>query len=157
MSDPGSSRLGWYVRRLRRMSPVEMAWRGRDQAIKATWARRQVRPAALAALTVPPGERRFGSVLPADTAACVPDVARKAVIDAADQLMAGEWEVLGIGRTDLEAPDWFTDPVTGRRSDPGQYAFRINHRDQQQTGNIKQVWEISRMQHLTLLATAWFV
>lgn len=157
MSGSGSSRLGWYARRLRRMSPVEMVWRARDQAKKAAWASRQVRPADLAKLAAPPGERRFGNVLPAGTAARVPDTARKAIIEAADQLMAGEWEVLGVVRTDLEAPDWFTDPVTGRRSDPAQYAFRINHRDQDETGNIKQVWEISRMQHLTLLATAWFV
>ena len=60
-------------------------------------------------------------------------------------------------RTDLVQPDWFTDPVTGRRSDPGRYSFRIDHRSQEQTGNVKQVWEISRLQHLTLLATAWFL
>ena len=54
-------------------------------------------------------------------------------------------------------PDWFHDPVTGRRSPPDRYAFRINHRSEEQTGNIKQVWEISRLQHLTLLATAWFL
>ena len=48
-------------------------------------------------------------------------------------------------------------PVTGRRSPPDRYAFRINHRSEEQTGNVKQVWEISRLQHLTLLATAWFV
>ncbi len=38
-----------------------------------------------------------------------------------------------------------------------RYAFRINHRSEDQTGNIKQVWELSRLQHLTLLATAWFL
>ena len=157
MSGSGQSRLGWYARRLGRMSPAEMTWRARDQAVKATWSRRQVRPADLAGLSAPPGERRFTSVLPAGTAARVPDTARKSVIAAADQLMAGEWEVLGVVRNDLDAPDWFADPVTGRRSDPGQYAFSINHRSQEQTGNIKQVWEISRMQHLTLLATAWFL
>ena len=58
-------------------------------------------------------------------------------------------------RTDLEQPDWFRDPVTGRRSDPDRYAFRIDHRSEEQTGNVKQVWEISRLQHLTLLAAAW--
>ena len=47
---------------------------------------------------------------------------------AADQLMRGEWDVLGVDRTDLVAPDWFHDPVTGRRSAPDRYAFRINHR-----------------------------
>jgi hypothetical protein len=71
--------------------------------------------------------------------------------------MKGEWEVLGVVRTDLVAPDWFCDPVTGRRSSPDRYAFQINHRSEEQAGNVKQVWEISRLQHLTLLATAWFV
>ena len=54
-------------------------------------------------------------------------------------------------------PDWFRDPVTGHRSDPSRFAFRVNHRSEDQVGNVKQVWEISRMQHLTLLATAWFL
>ena len=55
-------------------------------------------------------------------------------------------------RTDLERPDWFRDPVTGRRSDPDRYAFRVEHRSEEQVGNVKQVWEIARLQHLTLLA-----
>lgn len=157
MSVPGSSQLGWYARRLGRMSPAEMAWRARDQVVRAAWSRRQVKPGDLAGIALRPGERRFTSVLPAGAAEQVPESARKAVTEAADQLMAGQWEVLGVVRTDLDALDWFHDPVTGRRSDPGQYAFRINHRSQDQTGNIKQVWEISRLQHLTLLATAWFL
>ena len=40
---------------------------------------------------------------------------------------------------------------------PDRYAFRINHRSEEQVGNVKQVWEISRLQHLTLLATAWYL
>ena len=28
---------------------------------------------------------------------------------------------------------------------------------EEQVGNIKQVWELSRLQHLTVLATAWFL
>ena len=101
------------------------------------------------------GERRFTAVLPPGTAARVPEEARKAVLEAADRLLRGEWEVLGVVRTDLEQPDWFRDPVTGRRSAPDRYAFRIDHRSEEQNGNVKQVWEISRLQHLTLLATAW--
>jgi hypothetical protein len=154
------SRLSWYAARLSRMSPAEVGWRARDQAVKAAWGRRQVRPedvAAISGAAVPGGERVFASVLPGGTAAAVPEAARTAVIEAADQLIRGEWEVLGVARTDLEKPDWFYDPVTGRRSDPAQYAFRIDHRAQEQTGNIKQVWEISRLQHLTLLATAWLL
>ena len=65
--------------------------------------------------------------------------------------------MLGVARTDLVQPDWFHDPVTGRRSPADRYAFRINHRSEEQTGNVKQIWEVSRLQHLTLLATAWFL
>jgi hypothetical protein len=57
----------------------------------------------------------------------------------------------------MAAPDWFFDPVTGCRAPADRYAFRINHRSQEQTGNIKQVWEVSRLHHLTLLAAAWFL
>jgi hypothetical protein len=158
-----NSRLEWYARRAARMSPAEVAWRGRDQAMQAAWARRQVRreqvtSAAPPAAAPPPARpRRFTSTLAADTAARVPAAARAAVLEAADRLMHGEWEVLGVVRTDLVRPDWFYDPVTGRRSPSDRYAFRIDHRSQEQTGNIKQVWEISRLQHLTLLATAWFL
>jgi hypothetical protein len=153
-----SSRLGWYARRAARMSPAEAAWRSRVQAVELAWSRRQVRrgdqpPAAPAAV----GPRRFTATLPAGTADLVPSAARVAILAAADRLMRGEWEVLGVLRTDLVRPDWFRDPVTGLRSEPDRYAFRINHRSEKQVGNVKQVWEISRLQHLTLLASAWYV
>ena len=66
----------------------------------------------------PAGERGFTVVLPPDTAARVPGEARAAVLDSADRLLRGEWEVLGVVRTDLVRPDWFHDPVTGHRSAP---------------------------------------
>ena len=110
---------------------------------------------ARAAVAAPDGELDFTAVLSAGTAARVPGKARKTVLAAADRLMCGEWETLGVLRTDLERPDWFTDPVTRQRSDPGTYAFRVDHRSEEASGNVKQVWEIARLQHLTLLATAW--
>jgi hypothetical protein len=144
------------------MSPAEVAWRARDQALHIAWSRRQVTGDQLAAAARRPGarrpgERRFTSVLPPDVAARVPAQARAAVVEAADGLLRGEWTVLGVTRTDLKLPDWFADPVTGRRAPSERYAFRINYRDEEQTGDIKQVWEISRLQHLTVLATAWFL
>jgi hypothetical protein len=145
------------------MSPAEVTWRARDQALRIAWSRRQVSRDQLAVtarpLAVPraAAERRFTLVLPPDTAARVPAEARSAVVEVADRLLLGEWEVLGVTRTDLKLPDWFADPVTGRRAPSDRYAFRINHRSQEQTGNIKQVWEISRLQHLTAAATAWFL
>jgi Heparinase II/III-like protein/Heparinase II/III N-terminus len=154
-----SSRLDWYVQRAARMSPAEVAWRARDQAVQLAWSRRQVQPGqpAPAVPARPADARSFASVLPPQAADAVPAPAAEAVLKAADRLLRGEWEVLGVARTDLVQPDWFADPVTGRRAPADRYAFRINHRSQEQTGNIKQVWEISRLHHLTLLATAWYL
>jgi len=155
-----AGRLGWYLRRVTRMSPTEVAWRARDQALRAAWSVRQVRTAQIAALAeMPPavGQREFTTLLPAGTSDAVPADARASIIEAADRLLRGEWEVLSVVRTDLAMPDWFLDPVTGRRSDPDRYAFRIDHRSEEQVGNVKQVWEISRLQHLTLLAAAWYL
>ena len=155
---PQLARLGWYTRRAARMSPAEVVWRAHDQARQLAWSRRRVSREQLPAVMSPSAsERRFTAVLPHGTAGRVPAGARVAVLAAADRLMQGEWEVLGVTRTDLVAPDWFYDPVTGRRSSPERYAFQINQRSEEQVGNVKQVWEISRLQHLTLLATAWFL
>jgi len=158
MSASQISQLGWYARRAAAMSPAEVAWRARDQVLRAVWSRRQVsREQLRTEAPLPASERRFAATLPAGTAARIPDEARAAVLDRADRLLRGEWEVLGVPRTDMVRPDWFLDPVTGRRSAPDRCAFRIDHRSEEQVGNVKQVWEISRLQHLTLLVNAWFL
>jgi hypothetical protein len=150
------SKLGWYVRRVGRMSPGEVAWRVREQALRRAWSRRQVRPGQVGSLPAPAvREHHFTSVLPPDAASSVPGEARAAIIAAADRIMSGTWEMLGVTRHDMKNPDWFFDPATGRRSEPDVYAFALNHRDEAVVGNIKQVWEVSRLQHLTLLAMAW--
>jgi hypothetical protein len=141
------------------MSPGEIAWRLREQTLRRAWSRNQVRPSQVAALpaTRTARERRFTSTLPADATSAVSEEARASILADTDRMMAGEWEMLGVVRSDLKAPDWFRDPVTGQRSDPEVYAFRVNHRDESKVGNIKQVWEVNRLQHLTLLATAWYL
>jgi hypothetical protein len=156
------SKLGWYARRLGRMSPAEVAWRVREQAVRQAWARRQVRPSAVAGLpslsgAVPAADRRFTSLLPPGTAPGIPAAARDAIIADAGRIMGGEWEMLGVTRTDMQDPDWFHDPGTGQRSSPDTYAFRLDQRSEAEVGNIKQVWEVNRLQHLTLLAAAWYL
>jgi len=158
MSRLERSRAGWYARRVSCMSAAEVLWRGRDKAVQLAWTKRQVSREQLAvSLRSPDGERRFRAVLPPEAAERVPDGAREALLAAADELMQGRWEMFGAVRTDMRQPDWFRDPVTGRRAPGDRYAFRINHRSEHETGNVKQLWELSRLQHLTLLATAWFV
>ena len=84
---------------------------------------RAARSAAAAAgrrLPLPPGERRFGRRAARDTAASVPDVARKAVIAAADQLDGGR-----VGGTRRRSgPTWWRptgsptrSPAAGRPAD----------------------------------------
>ena len=162
MSAIATSKLGWYARRLGRMSPAEIAWRAREQALRRAWARRQVLPRQVGALppltaVLPEAERQFAARLPAGCASLVPDDAKTAIVADADRLLKGEWELLGAVRTDMEQPDWFCDPVTRRRSVPEAYAFSLDQRDESAVGNIKQVWEINRLQHLTLLAVAWYL
>ena len=74
MNATGTSRLSWYARRVARMSPAEMALRGRDQVVRTTWSARQVTREQLAGMAaVPPGgEFRFTAVLPPGAAARVP-------------------------------------------------------------------------------------
>ncbi len=140
------------------MSPTEVVWRAVDEAHRASWARRQVRPGESFAL--PPGlvdPRDFPSRLPAEVSRRVPVQAAAAVVSAARSLLEGDWTVLGTPRPDILAPDWFRDPVTGRRAPEHELAFRIDHRDEAVTGNVKSVWELSRHHHLTMLATAWWL
>jgi Heparinase II/III-like protein/Heparinase II/III N-terminus len=158
MSASTGSRVAWYARRFAKMSPTEMCWRVRDSALHAAWSGRQVsREESVTGLSARPRVPQFAGALPAGTAAQIPDEVKKAVLTAATELLSGQWEVFGIVRSDMVLPDWFYDPVTRRRAPADRYAFRINPRSEIQIGNVKHIWEISRLQHLTLLGTAWFL
>jgi hypothetical protein len=85
----------------------------------------------------------------------VPQARCNGLIAAADEILAGRWTVLGVTRRDLAEPDWFLDPVTGKRAPQARYCFRLDHRDTALMGNVKQVWELSRHHHLTVLGTAF--
>lgn len=139
-----------------------------DQARKWVWARDQVRPGFVgqgpAAAGVPIARRtlrhavrgaRFRSSLPADALEGVPAGSRDATLAAADTIMAGHSELLGATRTDMQDPDWFLDPLSGKRAPQAEYCFKIDHRREDVIGNVKQVWELSRMHHVTVLAAAY--
>lgn len=146
------------MRRLRRMSIAEMIRRGRDEMVKRRWRSRQVRDARRDPLAVPrPVSSRAPSLRPLEPS-IFPAEARRRLIAAADELIAGRWPIFDRSRGDMaEAPDWFFDPVTQRRAPQRLYAFDIDHRRVEQTGNAKYVWETSRHHHLTVLAAAYFL
>lgn len=154
------ARAEWYWRRLRAMSAEELAYRAADQGRRLLWARRRVRPGGvvdLESVSALPGRRRFCAPLPPGLAGTVPAPAREALVAAASALLEGKWEVLGVERPDIATPDWFLDPVTGRRAPDDRYCFRVRFRSEEETGNVKQIWELSRHHHLTVLAAAWYL
>ncbi|HVV14393.1 alginate lyase family protein [Amycolatopsis sp.] len=141
----------WYLRRLRRMSPKEVSGRFGDAARKRRWRRLTEAPSEAAWLA----QRRFATVFDAATLAAVPQVATASVVAAADKLLNGKAEYFGVIRDDLVNPDWSFDPKTGRHAPTDTYSFDIAYRSEDTVGDIKQIWEPSRHQHLTVLAAAY--
>ncbi|WP_217132055.1 alginate lyase family protein [Streptomyces sp. AC558_RSS880] len=144
-----SMSAGWYLRRLSRMGPREIGGRVGDTVRRRRWR------SALPDCPSVTGAR-FTAVLPAGTIAAVPADAVKRLVAEADRLMAGHAEYFGVVRDDLTDPDWWYDPKTGRRAPEG-YAFDVPYRDEDAVGDIKQIWEPSRHQYLTVLAAAYAV
>ncbi len=140
---------GWYVRRLSRMGPGEIAGRVTDTVRRRRW---RSAPPACPNVT----GARFTATLPPGTLAGLPPDAVKRLVAEADRLMAGHVAYFGVVRDDLVAPDWWFDPKTGRRA-PWGYAFGLPYRDEDASGDIKQIWELSRHQYLTVLAAAYAV
>lgn len=137
--------LGWYARRLARMTPREIAGRVEDRvwhtALRAAGGR--IRPGRVSVGAAPAGI----TIDPATSAA---------LVEAAERILDGLWPVLGADRTDMmPVPDWFLDPTSGIAAPAAEYAFSIAHRDPGVVGDIKQVWEPSRHHHLTVLAAAY--
>ncbi|MCX5230735.1 alginate lyase family protein [Streptomyces sp. NPDC006553] len=144
-----SMSAGWYLRRLSRMGPQEVGGRVGDTVRRRRW--RTALPDAPSVTGA-----RFTAVLPAGAIAAVPPDAAKRLVAEADRLMAGHAEYFGVHRDDLTDPDWWYDPKTGRRA-PWGYAFDVPYRKEETVGDIKQIWELSRHQYLTVLAAAYAV
>src|SRR6202012_1277277 len=105
----GGVGTAWYLQRLRRMSPQEVLWRSADVARKRAWRSRQGVTVDKAPAPVRAG--RFTSPLPLRALDAVAASDVKRLRQAADEIMSGRWEVLGVTREDLVAPDWFLDPL----------------------------------------------
>src|SRR6185295_10858860 len=123
------------VDRARGMSATELAARSRDQLDRWLWVRHRVRPEGPRP-PLPPLVSRAAPELPLDARASIPAAAASELVATVDDLLAGHVISLGVPRADIRDPDWFHEPVTG---------------------NVKQVWELSRHHHLTALAAAYYV
>jgi hypothetical protein len=140
------------------MTPAEVLARSRDTLVKVRWRRRQVSDMARDSLTIPPRADQLPTPLPPVDPDSVSAKARHALLRAADELLSGRWPIFDRTRNDMaDTPDWFLDPRTGRRAPHERYAFDINIRQVEQVGTVKYVWEISRHQHLSMLAAAYWL
>jgi hypothetical protein len=140
---------GWYLRRLSRMGPAEVVGRARHAVVQRQWR---------SALPSPPewlSHPRFTAQLPDGVLGKVSGEAVTRLLATADGLMAGRAEYFGVLREDMADPDWALDPKTGRRAPLDVYAFDVPYRSEDTVGDIKQIWEPSRHQHLTVLAAAY--
>jgi hypothetical protein len=135
------------------MSPSEVGWRIADHTRRSMWSHRRL---SSGALTPPISEPRTDGwhIAPAGKLSELAPEATIGILRVADQLLLGEWEQLGVWRFDMVDPDWSADPAGGPGFPSDTDSFRIDYRSGTY-GNVKQVWELSRHHHVTVLACAW--
>ena len=132
------------------MSPAEVLWRIEDRVRQEAWAHRSF-PAPVTSK----GARTFAALPATLEWSQLGDQARNDVIAAADKVAEGRWDFFGELRFDMVDPDWSLDPVSAQSYPSDRPAFRIDYRAPGDPRHIKQVWELSRHHHLTVLAAAW--
>jgi len=137
------------------MSPAEVGGRLQDRLLQEVWGRRQYGAAPDVDRRTAAGTRPVRRLPADDGLAALPEGTRRRLLAAADQVLEGSATILGVTRHDLVSPAWSLDPISGRSFPTDEPAFRIDYRDPGDPRNVKQVWELSRHHHLTLLATAW--
>jgi uncharacterized protein GlcG (DUF336 family) len=76
-------------------------------------------------------------------------------IAAAEELLAGRWDVLSLRGHSLGFPPrWNRDPKTGVEA-PLAFGKAIDYRDEGVAGDVKYLWELNRHLELVTLAQAW--
>ena len=149
-------RARWYRDRLRSMPVAELPHRLRE-----AWRRhRDRRPSAAPPLRVPATLRASPPPgLPIDGAAlreATPGDRARVARQAAD-VAGGRLVLLGQRWPPGARTDWALDPAGGGRWAWDRFCFDIGRREGEGPGDAKLVWELSRLQHLQLLALDGFL
>ena len=133
------------------MGVREVAWRVRNAAIQRLWRRRRGER-----WPVPVAHPRWAGGRVPEKAARDAVGAEKVLASARGLLDNGQWPIFAtVADLSDRHPDWFRDPATHVRGPADAYCFAIPFRDQARVGNIKHLWEVSRLHHLTVLAAAY--
>jgi hypothetical protein len=143
-------RVGWYLRRLQRMGMAEIAWRATALLRQQAWRRKRGER-----WPMPPAHPCWqGGILPIGAAGDA--TARQALARQAEAVREGAWPTLAASAEVAgNDPAWHRDPLTGRCAPAAAYAFDVPYRDEQAIGNVKHLWELSRLHHVTLLAASF--
>ncbi len=137
--------LGWYVNRLRAMSPAEIGGRVGRQVRFALERAGFFRPRPPEPAVDPTVDLRWPVPAQVDTAS---------YLAVADRILRSQFEFFG-ERFDLSGGiDWNRDPKTGVVA-PLSFGKTLNYRDQAVVGDIKYLWEINRHLDLVPLAQAY--
>ncbi len=142
-----SAMLAWKLNRLNTMGVAEIGWRVRQFAAillercgigRARGVDAGVGSAGLAWVSSLPAQ--FNIALYAE---------------AADRILAGEWQVFSLRQLQLGFPPrWNRDPKTGVEA-PLDFGKSIDYRNERIVGDIKYLWEPNRHLELVTLAQAW--
>ena len=138
----------WRWNRLRAMSLVEiasrllLAWRHHRWRRRNAWhaPRARVVRADQWSFRLRPEEARDDVAL---------------LLEEADRISSGAFSLLNCSFTQT-AIDWHFDPQLGVRA-PVTFSPDIDYRDTTVAGNVKNIWELNRHQHLTVLAAAYSI
>jgi hypothetical protein len=141
-----SARISWYWRRFRAMSTTEVVRRVGIAGRKWRWQVRSSwnapRPSIVA------NDRWYFNAPKGGARADLP-----ALLEEANEVLRGRVSLLSC-TFDLIDIDWHFDPHLRVRS-PVAFAQNIDYRDTKICGNVKNIWELNRHHHLTLLAAAY--
>jgi hypothetical protein len=156
--------LSWYTRRLRHMSPGELAWRARTfvrDLVDRPRVHFQMLPAAVddrGAAKVWATSLRLSQHTPGcwrDSPDPIVSVWLRRLVGRAEALLDHRFTFFGLKDRHLGNPiDWNRDHEAGTPT-PLEFASRIDYRDARVTGDAKVVWEPGRHHQLVVLGRAY--
>ena len=145
--------LSWMLRRVRSTEAREIASRAGDVFRHIGLAAGPLRKRAVVVNFEADVKIRL-SALASGVLERINEEERRRIITQADKWISRQATFLGLINTPIGDPiDWHRDYFSGM-SGPKKYSGLINHRDSAGVGDIKNIWELNRLQHLVPLSLA---
>jgi len=156
--------LNWYYHRLRSMSPGEMCWRFRRllwqvyaKRAHGRWHARYTshRSSYDHAVSALAGVKFYGleELSPAD----VPSAWVRSATDVADNLLRHRFRYFALGEISLGETIRWNHEYKRDIDTPLVFGPWMDYRDNEAYGDFKYFWEVPRLQHLILLAKAYYL